>query len=140
MNHRGWPSLRIASAVCSKCSICVKSVSGSLSSTSVFRYLRHFPNALFCAGQAAIFRFFLQHKIVGLLGVIFSVELGDAGIRVSFVIAKFFFGFSLTIASGDEIVPLFELLHRSVFGYATHGNSPLNPWSKHMSQLWFRAK
>src|SRR5438552_13672191 len=38
MNHRGWPSLRIASAVCSKCSICVTSVSGSLSSTKVFKY------------------------------------------------------------------------------------------------------
>ena len=29
MNHRGWPSRRIASAVCIRCSICPRSVSVS---------------------------------------------------------------------------------------------------------------
>ena len=37
MNQRGWLAARIASAVCRACSICVRSMSGSLSSTSVFR-------------------------------------------------------------------------------------------------------
>jgi hypothetical protein len=37
MNQRGPLAARMASAVCSACSIWVKSTSGSLSSTSVFR-------------------------------------------------------------------------------------------------------
>ena len=37
MNQRGWLAARMASAVCIACSICVKSMSGSLSSTSVLR-------------------------------------------------------------------------------------------------------
>ena len=37
MNQRGWLAARIASAVCIACSICVKSMSGSLSSTRVLR-------------------------------------------------------------------------------------------------------
>src|SRR5215467_5723222 len=69
--------------------------------------LGHFPNALFPARQAAILRLFLQHEIIGLLGVVFAIELGDAGIGVGFVVTELFLGFSLAIAGGNKIVPLF---------------------------------
>src|SRR5215467_9666780 len=69
--------------------------------------LGHFPNALFPARQAAIFRFFLQHEIISLLGVVFPVELGDAGVGSGFVVTKLLFGLSLAIPGGNKIVPLF---------------------------------
>src|SRR5262245_25223286 len=66
--------------------------------------LGHFPDALFPARQAAILRLFLQHEIIGLLGVVFAIELGDAGIGIGLVVTELFLGFSLAIAEGSNNV------------------------------------
>src|SRR6516164_635572 len=105
MNQRGCPSLRMASDVCSRCSIWVRSVSGSLSSTSVLRYSA--ISQMLFVSEVAVLGFFLEYEVVGLASVIFAVELGDARIGLGLIVAELSFGFALLVASGDEVVPIF---------------------------------
>src|SRR5215475_12424918 len=83
--------------------------------------LRHFPDALLAALQAAIFGLLLDDEIESLLGVVQAIKLGDRGIRISLVITELFFRFALTIAGSYEIVPIVELRKRCVFGEVSHG-------------------
>ena len=81
----------------------------------------HVPNALLTATQAAILGLFPENKVESLVGVIFAVEAGNAGIGIGVVVAELVFGFVLTIASGDKVVPVVELAHGSVIGGRPHG-------------------
>jgi hypothetical protein len=76
--------------------------------------LRHLPNALLAARQAAIFGLLPDHKIKGLVRVILAVKLGDRGVGVRLVIPEFFLRLALAIARGDKIVPIVELFQRCV--------------------------
>src|SRR6476659_8510653 len=86
----------------------------------------HLPDAFLAALQRAVFRFLRDYKIVGLVGVVLAIELGDLGIGVGFVVAEFFFGFALAVAGGYEIVPVVDFMERAIGGYRLHNSSIMN--------------
>ena len=108
MNQRGWPSARIASDVCIRCSICVRSVSGSLSSTSVLRNSIASQIPIVALVLAEVLPFFGPHEVERLMAMIQPVELADAGPDVRSIIAERRLLFGLRIALLEKVFPVVE--------------------------------
>ena len=51
----------------------------------------HLPDTFLATIQAAVLGFLLDDKIECLAGMILAIELGDGGVCVGFVVAKFLF-------------------------------------------------
>jgi hypothetical protein len=48
------------------------------------------------------------------LDQILAIELGDLGIGVGFVVAELFLGLALFVAGAHEIIPVVDLVERTV--------------------------
>ena len=108
MNQRGCPSRRIASEVCIRCWICERSVSGSLSSTSVLRILAGFPDTHLAFAQDGVLPLLVLGELARWPRVVLPVEFAHAG-RSRFVEFAEVLGLAIrVVACSHEIVPLIQ--------------------------------
>ena len=108
----------MASAVCSRCSICERSVSGSLSSTSVLRNSIASQMPISRRVLPRYSRFFARTKSRRLVRVVEAVELADARADVVPIVAEGRLLLGLGIAIEEERFPLVEVLERLRLGRA----------------------
>jgi len=86
-NQSSWPSARIASEVCNRCSFCDRSMSGSESSNQRVEVVHGFEHRPFAVVERQKLFFLLQHEFVRLMPVIQAVELAHRVARGIVVIA-----------------------------------------------------
>src|SRR5579859_954231 len=96
--------------------------------------LGHLPDALLSSLQAAVLRFFLQHKIQSLVRVVLPVELRDRWVRVGTIVPELLFRFSRLIASRYKIIPIVEFFKGCRF--CKRGGTKLFIHGKTPTLLW----